>query len=175
MRMILSTAVVAVALAVSPVALAKLQSNNNDEHISLGAGGAITAETFAQQRAQLAEEIESGDAYVEITAMEKREVNQSLDRMQAWLESAGSVDAMSEDQRIRLLNEQEKINTMLTGVAADSRMVCTREQSVGSRMRQTVCFTVAERRRRREADAEGVNRIFVGGLEGDDPTSFRGR
>lgn len=166
MRMILSTVAAAFALAFSPVALAKLQSGTTGEHLSLAAEhGGITAETFNQQRAQLVEEIESGDAYVEITAMQKREVNQSLDRMQSWLESAGSVDSMTEDQRIRLLNEQEKINTMLTGVAEDSRLVCSREQSVGSRMRQTVCFTVAERRRRRDADTEGAQRFFQGNTE----------
>lgn len=165
MQTMISAAVVAVALAFSPMAQAKLQSSS-DEHLSLGSEReSITAETFAERRHELVNEIETGETYAEISELQKNDVMESLERMATWLESAGSVDAMSQEQRIRLFNEQEKINTMLTGVAADSRMVCTREQTVGTRMRQTTCFSVAERRRRREADAQDANRWFQGAIE----------
>jgi hypothetical protein len=165
MKKVISAAAVAITLAFSPLALAKLQSGST-EHLSLGSErGSITAETFSERRHELVSEIETGETYAEISSMQKRDVIESLDRMGTWLESAGSVDAMSDEQRIRLFNEQEKINTMLTGVAADSRMVCTREQTVGTRMRQTTCFSVAERRRRREADTEDANRWFQGAIE----------
>lgn len=165
MKNIISAAAVAFTLAFSPLALAKLQSGS-EEHLSLGSEReSITAETFAERRHQLVNEIETGDTYAEIDSMQKVEVMQSLDRIGTWLESAGSIDAMSEEQRIRVFNEQEKINTMLTGVAADSRQVCTREATVGTRMRQTTCFTVAERRRRREADASDAQLWYQGAIE----------
>jgi len=165
MNKIISAAAIAAALAFSPLASAKLQSGGND-HLSLASDRApVTAETYAERRHQLVTEIESGDTYAEINSMQKREVMESLERIGRWLESAGSIDAMSDDQRIRVFNEQEKINTMLTGVAADSRLVCTREQTVGTRMRQTSCFTVAERRRRREGDTQDAQLWYQGAIE----------
>lgn len=166
MQKIISAAAIAMALAFSPLASAKLQSGSN-EHLSLGSDRAtVTAEVFAERRHKLINEIETGDTYAEINSMQKREVMEALDRIGTWLESAGSIDAMSDDQRIRVFNEQEKINTMLTGVAADSRLVCTREQTVGTRMRQTSCFTVAERRRRRESDTQDAQLWYQGAMEG---------
>lgn len=165
MQKIISAAAVSLALAFSPLALAKLQAAG-DDHLGLGADrDSITAETFAERRQVLVEEIERGDTYAEINSMQKRDVMESLNRMATWLESAGSVDAMSQEQRIRLFNEQEKINTLLTGVAADSRLVCTREKTVGTRMRETTCFTVAERRRRRESDTQDAQRWYQGAIE----------
>lgn len=117
---------------------------------------------FEAQRDALIDEIERGDRYSEIAPLERRSVMESLERMTRWLQSAGSIDNMTEAEKVRLFNEQEKINTMLTEAAADSRLVCTRESRVGTRMQSTACFTVAERRRRREKDTEDADRWYVG-------------
>lgn len=151
----------AIASAFSTSAVADAQETP-EEFLSLGSDhSVVTAETFAAIRDTLLAEIETGETYSEITPQQRAEVKTSLNWMSTWLEAAGSLEQMDEEQRIRLFNEQEKINTTLTGVAADSRMVCTREQTVGSRRRQTTCFTVAERRRRREADSEDAKRFFL--------------
>ena len=50
-----------------------------------------------------------------------------------------------------LLNDQALVNTVLTQAADDSRLICSREQKVGTRFKTTVCETVAQRRERNEA------------------------
>lgn len=121
-----------------------------------------TNQTFEAQRAALISELERGERYREIAPMDRRAVMESLQRMASWLESAGSIHQMTEAEKVRLFNEQEKINVLLTAAAADSRIVCTRESRVGTRMQSSNCYTVAERQRRREKDTDDAERWNVG-------------
>ncbi|ASR42417.1 hypothetical protein BEN78_02425 [Xanthomonas citri pv. mangiferaeindicae] len=113
----------------------------------------ITSGTFEQQRAEIVVEM-SGDAYAELSPQDRQTVVSLLDRMQGVMEKAPSVDALRETERVRLFNDQEQINTILTRAKADSRLICRREAPVGSRMQQTACMTVAERRRAMETSQE---------------------
>lgn len=90
--------------------------------------------------------------YAEITAADRRTVLDLLDRMEEQL--ANGVDALNEDQKVRLFNWQDQANMILVGAAEDSRLVCRREQKVGTRFKTTHCETVAERRRVREANQQ---------------------
>ncbi|MBS9727203.1 hypothetical protein, partial [Stutzerimonas stutzeri] len=54
---------------------------------------------------------------------------------------------------------QEVHNTILTRARADSRMVCRRERSTGSNMPQSVCMTVAQRRKAQEDSRKVLNGI----------------
>ncbi|MBB1060133.1 hypothetical protein [Marilutibacter spongiae] len=111
---------------------------------------------FAAQRAAIARDLADGETYAELSAAARAEVVASLDAMQALLGQSGSVDAMPPQLRVELFNAQEKVNTLLTQAAEDSRRVCTRERRVGSNFVVSSCQTVAERRRQQEAGADAL-------------------
>jgi hypothetical protein len=65
---------------------------------------------------------------------------------------------------VRVFNDQEVVNTLLTQARADSRLVCDRSRPTGSHRRQTKCQTVAERRRRMESDQDHLQRRIQNGI-----------
>lgn len=115
-----------------------------DAGIDLGTRG-----DFDAQRTRVMAGLADGETYVEISPEERNEVVSALGRMDILIGTAG-VDALHPADRVKLMNEQDRVNVILTRAAADSRMVCNRERVVGSRLPTTVCKTVAERRRMRE-------------------------
>ena len=108
------------------------------------------AATFSEQRAEILADLADGETYAEITLEDREKVVSTLSRMQRMLGSHESAQALHPDERVALMNEQETINNILSQAHRDSRMVCTRERPVGTRMPTNVCRTVAERRRLRE-------------------------
>jgi hypothetical protein len=109
---------------------------------------------FAQQATKIRTDLTQGDQYSEISQADRDQVLGLLARIESLLESVDNVDALPMQSRIELFNDQERINTILTGARADSRMICTRTQVTGSHRKQQVCMTVADRERRRERDRE---------------------
>jgi hypothetical protein len=105
---------------------------------------------FEAQRQAIVGALGDGKTYSEISAADRRQVTESLDRISGLLGDARSVDQLPEAKRVEIFNEQEKVNTLLTHAHDDSRLVCTREKKVGSHRATNNCMTVAERRRARE-------------------------
>lgn len=104
---------------------------------------------FDEQRTQLMADLADGETYAEISAEDRDKVVSALGRMQRMLGDRTPA-ALHPDDRAALMNEQELINNLLSQARKDSRLVCTRETPVGTRMPTTVCRTVAERRRLRD-------------------------
>ena len=71
-------------------------------------------------------------------------------------------EQMSEDDRLALFNDQERVNAMLVKAYADSRIVCDKRGRTGSHFRDTKCQTVAERRRRTEEDQQNLRTLRDG-------------
>ena len=116
---------------------------------------------FSAQRAQVLADLADGETYAEITPEDREKVVATLGRMQRILGTNESAQGLHPDSRVELMNEQETINNILTQAHRDSRMVCTRETPVGTRMPTNVCRTVAERRRLRDdsrRNLEGAGR-----------------
>ena len=113
---------------------------------------------FDKQRGDIIEALE-GKQYYEISDDAKRQVIEALDRMSARLQGVGSIDQLGDEDKVAVFNDQELINNLLTNAAADSRLVCTRQKSLGSNMRSNSCMTVAERRRRQEESREQMRRM----------------
>lgn len=105
--------------------------------------------SFAEQRDQVMADLADGETYAEISAEDRAEVVASLGRMERMIGDSAPA-SLHPDARVALMNEQEKVNTILTQAGQDSRMICNRETTVGTRMPTTVCRTVAERRRLRD-------------------------
>lgn len=91
--------------------------------------------------------------YAEITATDRRTVLELIDRMERQI-GEREVGDLSDEHKARLFNWQDEANMILVGAAEDSRLVCRRQGTVGTRFKTTHCETVAERRRVREANQQ---------------------
>ena len=83
----------------------------------------------------------------------------ALDRIGGALAESGSLQSMPEDMKVRVFNDQEAVNTLLTKGREDSQLVCTRETPSGSHRPHTSCKTVAERRRDRERSQDALRTV----------------
>lgn len=102
---------------------------------------------FESQRQAVLRELGPNGRYAEIEPEARQQVQAALERIRQAMVQAGSVEALSEDDRVAVFNDQELVNTLLTRAAADSRLVCRREVKLGSHRKESRCMTVAERRR----------------------------
>jgi len=109
-----------------------------------------SAVSFSEQRSQVLADLADGETYAEISPEDREKVVSALGNIEKMLGSHASTQALHPDTRVALVNEQETINNILTRAHRDSRMVCSREIPVGTRMPTNVCRTVAERRRLRD-------------------------
>ena len=123
---------------------------------------ALAEGDFAAQRAQIEQDLADGKTYVEISREDRSKVRESLARISGALEGVESIDALSDEAKARVFNDQEQINQILTMAEADSRLVCSSEAKTGSRRKVTTCETVAERNRRRELDQENMREMQKG-------------
>lgn len=117
---------------------------------------------FEEQRQRILSDLAGGEKYSEISQQDQRDVRNALDRIAQQLDSVGSIEALSDAQRLRVFNDQEVVNNILTRAGEDSRMVCKRESSVSTRIASTQCLTVAQRRKLRE-EAQDHMRKSLGG------------
>jgi hypothetical protein len=125
-------------------------------HASRNAQTFLDVETrpFTEQAAQIRQDLAAGDKYSEIKDSDRRDVIELLGRMEAQLSAAGGIDALGPGARVQLYNDQERVNAILTGARADSRLICRRAQVTGSHRKRQTCATVAEIERRRQSDQE---------------------
>jgi hypothetical protein len=117
---------------------------------------------FARQRAEIEKDLNDGKTYSEISSSDRTKVREALDHISTWLAGVASVDALNGDTRVKIFNEQEVINTILTDARADSRLVCERSKPTGTNRYVNTCQTVAERERRREDDQRRMQRVRTG-------------
>lgn len=96
--------------------------------------------------------------YQEITKRAEEEVLAALQRMVDLTAGKQSINDLNPDERAQLLTDQELVNNRLTQAAEDSRLICTRQKTVGTHHRKTNCMTVAERRELREISRSSLMR-----------------
>ena len=126
----------------------------------------VAAGTFAAQRTEVEADLADGETYAEISREDRAHVLAALDRMEELL-GRRPVSALSDSEKVALMNEQAMINTTLTQAGEDSRLVCRREAAVGSRLQRSQCLTVAERRRKREQSQDAMGEFHRGYWPGD--------
>jgi hypothetical protein len=120
---------------------------------------AVTEGDFSVQRAEIEKKLADGKTYSEISGGDRARVREALQRMGGELEGVGSIEDLDEPARVRLFNDQEEVNTILTQAASDSRIVCDYTTATGSRMKVSTCQTVAERNRRLENDQNEMRKL----------------
>jgi hypothetical protein len=142
-------------------ASAKIDSGSDGAPTKLNLSG-----SFEEQRVAIIKDLDGGKVYSEISAKERGDVKDALNRISGALQAPSGVQGLTEEQKTKVFNDQELVNAILTRAGEDSRLVCTREKVVGSHRPTTQCLTVAERRRMRESDQDTLrqkNRIILRG------------
>jgi len=112
---------------------------------------------------ELQEAITAGVDHAEhaLTAGQKHTIRAEQKRIRAIVEGKASLDALTLEQRLQLVNAQERINAAMRGTRAaeEARVVCRRERPTGSQVNQLRCSTVGQDSLLREMadrDADGV-------------------
>ena len=151
----------------SMLALATVTADAKIDAGSDGAPAKINLNgSFEEQRLAIIKDLDGGKVYSEISQKERSDVKDALNRISGALQATNGVQGLNEEQKARIFNDQELINSILTRAGEDSRLVCTREKVVGSHRPTTHCLTVAERRRIRENDQNNLlqkNRVILRG------------
>lgn len=106
-----------------------------------------TAEAFQPQVEAVRAQMQTGGRFEYIKDDDRERVNADLDTMSAMIRQNGTVAAMKEEDKIRLFNIQEKVNSILTN-SDSNHMVCEKVPQPGTLMRMTTCHTYAELRKR---------------------------
>ena len=102
-------------------------------------------QSFAAQRAAIEAALLQGDIYKEISDEDRATVMQHLRQLSLLLTEATTVAALGPARQTAVINSQELVNQLLTRAAEDSRLVCVAQQRLGTRIRESVCMTKAER------------------------------
>ena len=113
-------------------------------------------QVFAEQHRALVQEVKTGERYVELSNTDRRDVLDSLNTLGDLLADVSTIDELNNNEKLRVFNLQEQINTLLTEAAKGSRLVCARETKTGSHRSINVCKTVAQRERERDVSVEGL-------------------
>ena len=108
---------------------------------------ADTAELFAAKAESIREDMSGWPIRIYDTT-EKAAANQDLETMTGLLKKAGSVSAMSMQDKVALFNTQEHLNGILTHSDSE-RLVCERSEKIGSHLQLTTCKTYGEIQRLR--------------------------
>ena len=135
-------AAVAAAIALSGAAGAK-------ENYKEKAFNADTRDKFEAVAANVREEMEDGGRYQYVKQDERKKIDAALSEMSALFAETGSVQAMDEDTKIKLFNDQEIVNSILQRRDGD-RVICKKQAPVGSHIPITTCHTYAQEVEARE-------------------------
>lgn len=105
--------------------------------------GGPDAEVFHAKATLLREQMQPGERFGEISIQERRTVEKNLEGMAEVFDRRGSMDRMSNEEQVYVINAQENINGLLTKNDGD-RLVCRMEQRTGTNFKSKVCLTARE-------------------------------
>ncbi len=131
-----SSILFATALVLSPLAFA-------DDAIQLDLAG----KPFAAQKLVVLHTVNNDEKYSEITVEKRNEVTKALDRINEILADDKPLSSVDANARQQALADQQLINKALEQAKLDSRMVCMKENVIGSNLPKRVCRTAAAQKR----------------------------
>jgi hypothetical protein len=111
---------------------------------------ADTPDKFAKTTDEIHQEMSAGGRYEFIRPDEKAKVETDLHTMAAMLRKSGSVERMTQIEKVQLFNTQEHVNGILTH-SDSSRLVCEHRAPTGTTIPRTTCQTFGEAERSRKA------------------------
>lgn len=104
---------------------------------------ADNAQDFAVVATAVRQEMQTGGRYEFTPEAERGTIDARLADMSGLFEKRGTVDAMTADEKVRLMNDQSQINAILTRRDSE-RLICKREAPTGSHLTRSVCRTYGE-------------------------------
>ncbi|HJU09067.1 MAG TPA: hypothetical protein VJ727_11375 [Rhodanobacteraceae bacterium] len=110
------------------------------------AGATVKADNkaaFESVAAAVRQQLQPGGRWEYTSKLEKEQVNQRLDDMQALFEQFGTVNKMDQNTKARLFNDQEAVNEILTK-RDDRHLVCESVEPIGTHIPQRVCRTYGD-------------------------------
>lgn len=111
---------------------------------------------------ELQEEITEGVSHAAdaLSDAQRHVIRAEQKRIRLLVADKPSLDALTRDQRLQLVNSQERINAAMHGtrVAEERRLVCRRERPTGSNVAFDRCITVM----RYELERENAERFLRG-------------
>lgn len=127
---------------------------------------ADTLDDFAYQAERIRAQMIDGGRYADFPRRDLRYVEELLHRIHVLLERSGPVSSMSQEQKIDLMNLQERTNAVLTR-NEDNRLECEWTLITGTHRRQQLCMTASEREDMRARDRAGyIQRVQQGRVSG---------
>lgn len=116
---------------------------------------ADSREKLADVAANVRREMQAGGRFQYVTPRERDMVNAKFSEMNALFGRSESVAQMNDDQKTRLFNAQETINSILTDRDSE-RLICKNEPIIGSHVRSKTCRTYGEEQARNEVSAKNM-------------------
>jgi hypothetical protein len=104
---------------------------------------AKTEEAFSQLAESVRRDMAAGGRYEFVKPTERATIDKSFAEMTSLFQQRGSVDKMSEPQKVALFNSQEVVNSILTKRDSD-RVICENRVPVGSHIPKTACHTYGQ-------------------------------
>ena len=120
----------------------------------------ITPSEFPDLQKYLVHEMRPGMRFGWVTDREQAEVTRELDAMAELLHGHQTLEELSEDERISLMNAQGRVNATLTKRDRD-RLICERKKPLGSHRSQTWCETYGERMTRTQGDRDRWDELEI--------------
>lgn len=121
---------------------------------------------FQAQQQKIRADLQEGEVYSEISAVDRDRVIAALDRMSRAV-GDGSIEALPPEGKGEVLNDHQLVNSVLRKARADSRLICKRESAIGSRMTTKQCFTVAQRERMKRNADSSLRSVQGGGVSAE--------
>jgi hypothetical protein len=122
-------------IAVSPVGA---KENYHEKTVN-----ADTKEKFVEIATNVRQEMEGGGRYEYVKVDERKTIDQKLTEMETLFNENGTVQSMKQDTKVKLFNDQEIVNSILTRRDRD-RVICKNEAPLGSHIPVTTCHTYGQ-------------------------------
>jgi len=117
---------------------------------------ADTPEKFQAVADDVRKEMEPGGRYEYVKPKERTSIEQSLAEMEALFKASGGVEHMKQDDKVKLFNDQEVVNSILTRRDKD-RVICEDKPKLGSHVRSTNCHTYGQQEDARRGSKEQMD------------------
>lgn len=105
---------------------------------------------FMAMKSQVSKDFDQDKRYREIAPADQETVKKTLARMEMRWQKAEDTAQLSPGDRIEMVNDEQLVDTILQHAAVDSRVICHREDPIGSHMPKSICTTVAQQKREQE-------------------------
>jgi hypothetical protein len=107
----------------------------------------LSKAAFAEQQAKLVKTLSEDTNYSEMSQTDRAEVVSALERISEKLPSGATITSLAAEEKHAVELDQTAINELVAKAYRDSRLVCTKEPTLGSNMIRRVCKTAAARNR----------------------------